>query len=339
MRFIPSSSMLHDDGNRTGQPLLTWDNSLLSKLTNPDSVQSIAPEIQHEKLAEYLQASLSNNTKRAYLSDIQHFLNWGGRIPASPETIAGYLVAHAETLSNATLTRRLVSLSRAHTSRGHTSPVKTELVASTLHGIRRVHGTAQNQVTPILKADITAMVGNLTGLIGIRDKALLLVGFAGAFRRSELIAINCTDISFVDQGLVVHIRRSKTDQTGEGRKVAIPYARGRHCPVLALKQWLEASGIGEGAVFRAINRHGQVHGAALSTEAVAQIVKKRAADIGLDPSLVAGHSLRAGLATSAAQAGISAHKIQQQTGHKSIEMLSRYIRDANIFENNAAGLL
>ena len=169
--------------------------------------------------------------------------------------------------------------------------------------------------------------------------ALLLIGFAGAFRRSELIAINCTDLSFVEQGLVIHIRRSKTDQTGEGRKVAIPYARGRHCPVLALKHWLSTAGISDGPIFRAITRHGHVQPSALSTEAVALIVKKRAQAIGLDPSQFSGHSLRAGLATSAAQAGVSAHKIQQQTGHKSIEMLSRYIRDANIFVDNAGSIL
>ena len=334
---------LHDVSARCSGARLTSDNSQLSGASRADCthnfLQSTAPEIDHAKLSQYLQASLSDNSKRAYLNDVRHFLAWGGRIPSTPEQVAGYLVAHAETHSNSTLTRRLVSISRAHTSQGHASPTKTDAVKATLHGIRRVHGTAQHQVSPILKADIMGMVDNLTGMIGVRDKALLLIGFAGAFRRSELIAINCTDLSFVEQGLVIHIRRSKTDQTGEGRKVAIPYARGRQCPVLALKHWLSTAGISDGPIFRAITRHGHVQPSALSTEAVALIVKKRVQAIGLDPSLFSGHSLRAGLATSAAQAGVSAHKIQQQTGHKSIEMLSRYIRDANIFIDNAGSIL
>lgn len=324
-------------------PNLTNDNVVLSEPINtccaPSILHSIAIDTPHERLTEYLQASLSSNSKRAYRSDIQHFLNWGGTIPTTPEVVARYLAALAETHSSSTLTRRLVSISRAHTSQGYASPTQTDLVKATLHGIRRVHGTAQQQVSPILKADITAMVEDLSGLIGARNKALLLVGFAGAFRRSELVAINCTDVSFVDQGMIVHIRRSKTDQAGEGRKVAIPYARGKHCPVLALKHWLEAANISSGFVFRAVTKHGHIGEAALSPETVAVIVKKRAQAIGLDPAKFSGHSLRSGLVTSAAQAGVSPHKIQQQTGHKSLEMLSRYIRDANIFVDNAAGLL
>lgn len=184
---------------------LTDDNVVLSEprmaSCAPRILQSIAIETPHARLTEYLQASLSSNSKRAYLSDIQHFLNWGGAIPTTPEVVAQYLAAHAETHSNATLSRRLVSISRAHTSQGYASPTQNDLIKATLHGIRRVHGTAQHQVSPILKADIQAMVENLSGLIGVRDKALLLVGFAGAFRRSELVAINCTDISFGEQGM------------------------------------------------------------------------------------------------------------------------------------------
>lgn len=319
------------------------DNPSLSGSINTqisaDSVQSIAPEIHREKIAEYLQASLSDNSKRAYLSDVAHFMTWGGSIPATPETVAGYLVAHAKTHSNSTLTRRLVSISRAHTTQGYASPVKTDLVKSTLHGIRRVHGIAQHQVSPTMKSDITAMVDNLPGLIGLRDRALLLVGFAGALRRSELVAINCTDISFVEQGMTIHIRRSKTDQTGEGRKLGIPYARGRHCPILAIKQWMSTANINSGFLFRPVTKGGKVVDVGLSAEAVANIVKKRAQAIGLDPAKYAGHSLRAGLVSSAIQAGIPAHRIQQQTNHKSLDMLSRYIREVNLFVENAGGIL
>lgn len=320
---------------------LTFDNILLSESKNaccaPSILESIAIDTPHDRLKEYLQASLSNNSKRAYLSDIQHFLSWGGTIPTTQEAVAQYLVSHAETHSNATLTRRLVSISRAHTSQGYASPTQNDLVKATLHGIRRVHGTAQHQVSPILKADIQAMVENLSGLIGARDKALLLVGFAGAFRRSELVALQCNDIEYVELGMVIHIRRSKTDKYGEGRKVAIPFARGKHCPVKSLKQWLEAANITSGFLFRAVTKHGHIGQAALSPDAVAIIVKKQAEAAGLDPSRYSGHSLRAGLVTSAAQAGVSANKIRQQTGHTSDAMLARYIRDANIFVDNAAG--
>ncbi len=321
---------------------LTSDNTSISEVKKaPDSCLN-SPEIirndgRNEQVVEYLRASLSKNSQRGYRADIEHFVSWGGSIPAAPETIARYLAEYGGKLSSATLSRRLVSISKAHTAQGMPSPTKAELVKATLKGIRRVHGTAQQQANPILKADITAMVQNLPGIIGARDRALLLVGFAGAFRRSELVAINCTDIEFVEQGLVLNIRHSKTDQEGAGRKIAIPYARGKHCPILSLKSWLEIAAITTGPIFRSVTKHGLISETALSAEAVAVIVKKRAVAVGLDPANYSGHSLRAGLVTSAAQAGVSSWKIRQQTGHKSDAMLSRYIRDANIFVDNAAG--
>ena len=317
--------------------VLTPDTLCLSEPTKDQNQQQTTVQSVDASVAEYLRESLAESSKKAYRSDIQHFIAWGGIIPTTPETLARYLAAHAQTHSNATLTRRLTSISRAHTSQGYPSPTQSDLVHATLHGIRRVHGTAQQQVSPILKADILAMVENLSGIIGARDKALLLVGFAGAFRRSELVAINCTDIEWVEQGMIVHIRRSKTDQTGEGRKVGIPYARGRHCPVISLKQWLAAANITGGFLFRAVTKHGHIGEAALSREAVAIIVKKRAQAIGLDAAKYSGHSLRAGLVTSAAQAGVSSWKLKAQTGHKSDAMLARYVRGGQLFEDNAAG--
>ncbi len=289
------------------------------------------------QVVEYLKASLADNSIRAYRSDIDHFISWGGNIPSAPEAIARYLAEHGGKLSNATLTRRMVGITKAHTTQGYPSPTASELVKATLKGIRRVHGTAQHQASPILKTDITAMVENLSGIIGARDKALLLVGFAGAFRRSELVALQFTDIEFVEQGMLANIRHSKTDQEGQGRKVALPYARGKHCAVLSLKDWLAVAAITVGPIFRSVTKHGQISEASLSSEAVAVIVKKRALAVGLDPANYSGHSLRAGLVTSAAQAGVSSWKIRQQTGHRSEAMLSRYIRDANIFVDNAAG--
>jgi len=181
------------------------------------------------------------------------------------------------------------------------------------------------------------MVRGLSGIKGTRDKALLLIGFAGAFRRSELVALTVEDVEHVKQGIVIHLRRSKTDQAGEGRKIAIPYARGAVCPVHALQEWLQISGITSGLIFRGVTRHGHISEFGLSPQSVALVVKERAAAVGLDATQYAGHSLRAGLVTSAAQAGISSWKIRQQTGHKSETMLLRYIRDASIFIDNAAG--
>lgn len=331
---------------------LTFDNIQLSQPSNGLEHDAIVRQIavnctEHEHIVQnnsdatevekYLHAALSENTRRGYQSDLAHFIAWGGSIPASPETICQYLAAHVGVLSPATLNRRIVSIGRAHTSQGLESPTKSDLVKATLRGIRRIVGTAQRQAAPAVKEHLIAMVDRLDGIKGIRDRALLLVGFAGAFRRSELVSLEYRDIEFVDQGLVVNIRRSKTDQEGQGRKVAIPYARGATCPVQSLKAWLSVSGIAEGPIFRPVTRHGKINLVALSTQAVAEIVKQRAKAIGLDPSKYSGHSLRAGLVTSAAQAGVSSWKIRQQTGHKSDSMLQRYIRDSQIFIDNAAG--
>lgn len=310
-----SNSVVHPaiDINCTGQP-------------------TISPEV-----SDYLRASLADNSRRAYRSDLNHFLAWGGTIPASPEMVVQYLAHHAGQHAIATLARRLVSIGKAHTTQGMPSPTDTELVRATLRGIRHTHGSAQRQVAPAVKEDVLAMVASLEGMKGIRDKAMLLIGFAGAFRRSELVSLAVTDIEQAKQGLIVHLRRSKTDQDGRGRKVAIPFARGAVCPVLALHEWLDASGITDGPIFRPVNRHGVIADVALSAQAVALVVKERAKAVGLDPERYAGHSLRAGLVTSAAQLGVSSWKIRQQTGHASDSMLSRYIREANIFVDNAAG--
>lgn len=287
----------------------------------------------------YLQASLSDNSRRAYHSDLRHFQSFGGVIPATPETVAAYLASYAGQHAVATLSRRLVSIAKAHTSQGHPSPTNTELVRATLRGIRHVHGSAQRQVMAAVREDILAMVTGLKGIKGLRDKAMLLLGFAGAFRRNELVALTVDDIEYAQQGLIVRLRFSKTDQDGVGRSVAIPYARGLVCPVLALSQWLGESGITTGPIFRAVNRRGEISGIGLTPQSVALVVKERARAAGLDSAKYSGHSLRSGLVTSAATAEVSSWKIRQQTGHKSDAMLARYIRDANIFIDNAAGAI
>ena len=299
-----------------------------------DSVQLIAQKMDYEK---YIHAAVSDNTRKAYQADLEHFMDYGGTIPSTPEIISQYLAKHAISHKAATLSRWLVSINKAHTSQSLLSPTSSDLVKATLRGVKRTVGTQQRQVSPILKNHLLEMVVNLSGLKGIRDRALLLIGFAGALRRSELVGLTFNDIEFVEQGLIVHLRQSKTDQIGIGRKIAIPFARGNVCPVLAFKTWLKESKIIEGPLFRPITRHGRIEKTNLSTHAVAIIVKERVKAIGLDVSKFSGHSLRAGLVTSAAQAGVSSWKIRQQTGHRSDAIVAKYIRDAKLFTDNAAG--
>ncbi len=287
------------------------------------------------KIRTYLAATQAKNTQLAYRNDIAHFLKSGGRIPATPHCVASYLAVHASTLSLATLNRRVVAIGHAHKDKGLKSPTRSALVTDTLRGIRRINGSRQRQVMPLLKADLIKITRKLTGLIGIRDKALLLIGFAGAFRRSELVALKVEDVRFVTEGILIHIRRSKTDQNGVGRKVAIPFIKGCYCPVRALNTWLEKSGIKTGALFRRMNRFDQVTDYGLCAASVALIIKQRVAEVGMNSKQYSGHSLRAGLVTSAAQAGVSSWKIRQQTAHKSDVMLQRYIRDSQLFVNNA----
>jgi integrase len=324
--------------------LLTRDNLHLSRVTmalQPSQVCAInCTNTEPNTVADYIRESLAENTRVAYLSDLAHFESWGGRIPAAPETIAEYLVAHADVLSVATLNRRIAALSKVHRSRGFSNPTSVEIVKSTLRGLKRIKGTAQRQATPLIKDDLFVVLEAMgSRLKDVRDRALLLLGFAGGFRRSELIGLNFDDVVLVRQGLEVTLRRSKTDQDGVGRKIGIPHGRSRWCPVAALEQWQAASGISEGAIFRPMDRHQRVGPKRLSAEAVCLVVRERVEGAGIDPENYSGHSLRAGLATSAAQAGVSSWKIRQQTGHASDAMLSRYIRDGELFTNNASGAL
>lgn len=283
---------------------------------------------------KYLGVALSSNTLRAYQGDLQHFLAWGGRIPATDVSIASYLAQHAEQHCVTTLSRRLVAIARAHRLAGLASPTQSPLVRATLQGVRRSQGTALRQVAPLQKPDLLLMVRGLKGLRGLRDKALLLVGFASAMRRSELVSLDVSDVVFTQDGLLLRLRRSKTDQEGRGREVAIPALRGRHDPGRVLQAWMAAAGIEHGPIFRRISRADQVLPYRLAPQAVALIVKQRAAAVGLDPSRLAGHSLRAGFVTNAARKGASSASIRRQTGHKSDGMLQRYIRDAGLFSDN-----
>ncbi len=296
-----------------------------------------------EQASEYIRQAKAPNTLRAYRTDWTHFSAWCRKhgviaLPAEPGTVGMYLSAYAGKLKCSTLQRRISAISQAHQAANHPTPTGHPTVRNVWQGIRRAHGSAYSGKTPALTADIRRMVDTLpAGLVGTRDRALLLLGFAGAFRRSELVGLDREDLSVTNEGITVTLRRSKTDQEGQGRKVGIPYGSRPHtCPVRAMLAWYDVSGIATGPVFRAINRHGQLRHTRLTAQVVALIVKRYAEAAGLNPDLYAGHSLRAGLATSAASAGVSERAIMEQTGHKSVTMVRRYIREGSLFRENAA---
>lgn len=287
------------------------------------------------------------NTWRAYRTDWADFTRWcadQGRsaLPATPTTVGLYLTTLAQAGRKAsTLQRRLSAISQFHQAKGLPSPTQALEVRTVWAGIRRIHGTAMHGMAPVVTQDLKVMVATLPdSLLGLRDRALLLLGFAGAFRRSELVSLNVDDMAFTRKGLVVTLRRSKTDQEGQGRKIGIPY--GAHldtCPVRTVQAWLETSGLTGGPVFRAVNRHGQLQAGRLSDKAVALVVKRVATAAGFDATQYAGHSLRAGLATAAAEAGASERAIMAQTGHRSVMMVRRYIREGSLFRDNAVAML
>jgi len=288
------------------------------------------------------------STRRAYRKDWAQFAAWClgmGLIdlPAAPEAVASYITSMAgQGRRPATIQRALVSISQAHKMANHISPTTGAVVRETLKGIRRTLGVAQKQKAAALPENIKAMLGaSSDDILGIRDRALLLLGFTGGFRRSELVALDVNDIEFTADGIVVTLRRSKTDQEGEGRKIGIPYGSSPvTCPVRSLRRWIEAAGIEDGAIFRRVGRWGHAGDERLDGRAVAAVVQRYAKLIGMDPKKFAGHSLRAGLATAAARAGKSERSIMNQTGHRSVTMVRKYIREGSLFiDNAAAGLL
>jgi len=294
---------------------------------------------------EYVRHGKAPATLKAYALDCREFLTWCesaalADMPAAPSTIALYIAWLADAGRKvSTIQRRLAAISKAHQVAGYESPasLKHAEVSEVWRGIRRVKGVAPTQKAPLLTADLRAVFGAMPDtLIGLRDRALLLLGFCAAVRRSELVALDTLSVENFRDGLTVTLSRSKTDQEGEGRKIGVPYsADPATCPVRALQAWTEAAAITDGAIFRKIDRHGNV-GSRLTPQAVALIIKRRALEAGMDSSKLSGHSLRAGHATSAAMNGASERSIMNQTGHKSTAMVRRYIRIADLFRENSA---
>jgi integrase len=238
------------------------------------------------------------------------------------------------------ISRRLISINTAHQAAGlEDSPASSRhlIVSDTLKGIRRAIGTAQQGKAPLLTADIRRIVDSCPEtLSGLRDRALVLIGFAGAFRRSELAAINHADLSLTQEGLVIHIRRSKTDQEGSGRKVGIPFGSDEAtCPVRTLRRWLAESGIRDGRIFRGVDRLGKVARRGLNKDCVCWILKQAARRAGMDAGPLGGHSLRSGHVTQAVINGVGELDIMRQTGHKSVSTFAKYVRIGKLFTRNS----
>ncbi|WP_210247493.1 site-specific integrase [Methylobacterium sp. WL116] len=289
----------------------------------------------------FAEGARAEATRKAYGSDWRQFATWCraaglASLPAAPETVGLYLTAHAGHLAIATLTRRLSSIAVAHRMAGHPMDTRHPMIRDVMRGLRRAHGVAQDHAevltVPLLQRVLATCGGRL---IDARDRALLLLAFGAALRRSELVALDHADIAVVPEGLRVTIQRSKSDQEGEGVVLAVGRTGTATCPVAAYDAWLAATGLDEGAVFRGITRHGRI-GARLSADAVSEIVQKRAAAAGLEAGLFSGHSMRAGFATSAAQAGIEERVIMRQTRHRSAATVRRYIRHGELFARNLA---
>jgi site-specific recombinase XerD len=296
----------------------------------------------------YQRASKADATVRAYRGDAAAFTAWCSRygfrsLPASPEAVAAFLVAEAEAgRAASTIGRRCAAIRYAHRLARLPDPTEDEAVRATVKGIRRKVGTAPDQKVAATADILTAMLMRIPDtLTGKRDKALLALGFAGAFRRSELVALDVADLREDPEGLRVLVRRSKVDQEGTGLVKAIPHGRFIK-PVALVRDWLDSGGITEGPVFRPVSRSGRVrmtmrntNPARLTTQAVAGIVKRYAAAAGLDASIFGAHSLRAGYITTAAERGADLARIMDQSGHRDTRTVVGYIRRANAFKGHS----
>jgi site-specific recombinase XerD len=305
-----------------------------------DLIPTPVPSLSSPDVRHYVENALSENTRRAYKNDMVHFRVWGGTIPATPEQIASYLSDHAGSLSLATLSRRLVSIGMAHKVAGYSSPTSSEIVRLTLRGIRRTHAKKQRQAAALLKDDLLTILRQMPATPkGARDKALLVLGFAAGLRRSEIVGLDIADIAFVPQGMIVTLRQSKTDRLREGRTIAVPFGRTSVCPVQIAREWLALLPGRDGPLFRPIAKGGCIRSQRLTDHAVSDLVKHYAGKIGLDAAAFSGHSLRAGLVSSCAMAGVASWIIKRTTGHRSEEMVQRYVRPVEAFSYNAAGFL
>ena len=303
-------------------------------------------KLQDETL-QNLKNSKAVNTVRAYKSDFEDFSlfcvkNGFKSIPTDPKIVSLYLTyLSSKNVKISTIKRRLVSISVIHKIKGHYLDTKHPIIIQNFMGIKRSKGVNQKGKKPLLINDLKQIIDvinqqNEPDIKKLRNKALLLIGFAGGFRRNELISLNLEDLEFVFEGLKINVKRSKTDQFGEGFIKGIPYFKNYlYCPVKNLKHWLNISKIKKGPVFVRFLKGSKISNIRLTDQSVALIIKEYLTKAGIDDKNYSGHSLRSGFATSAAEAGAEERSIMAMTGHKSTEMVRRYIKEANLFNNNA----
>ena len=302
--------------------------------------------LQEETLLN-LQNSKAINTIRAYKSDFNDFSlfcaqNGFKSLPSDPNIVSLYLT-HLSTkdAKMSTIKRRLVSIGVIHKLKGHYLDTKHPSIIENIMGIKRRKGSNQKSKKPILISSLIKIINVIDEqtkkeIKKIRDRTIILIGFSGGFRRNEIVSLNYDDLDFVPEGLKINLRRSKTDQFGEGFTKALPYFdNSQYCPVVSLKKWIEISKITSGAVFRRFSKGSRLTENRLTDQTVALLIKEYLKLVGVDSKNYSGHSLRSGFATSAAESGAEERSIMAMTGHKSTEMVRRYIKDANLFKNNA----
>lgn len=311
-------------------------------LRNEDSNQVARHEA--ESLQQYLQAATSDNTRKAYQSAIRQFEKWGGRLPTDRDTVVRYLLARADSLNPRTLDLHLTAISQWHNYQGFVDPVSDPLVRKTMEGVRRSHGQPKRKAKALRLEHIAQMVNHLRQLPDtkkkLRDIALVLTGFFGAFRRSELVAIQISDLVWEPEGLLIRLSRSKTDQQATGLVRALPFGAPDCCPATAMKNWIELGDTNEGPVFRPINRWDKIQSKALNPGAINELLKTlgNACQFDFVPDL-SSHSFRRGLSTSAARERVDFELIKKQGGWKSDATVWEYIEEGQQLSNNATHIL
>ena len=302
--------------------------------------------LQEETLLN-LQNSKANNTVRAYKSDFKDFLlfcakNGFKSLPTEPKIVSLYLTyLSTKEVKMSTLKRRLVSIGVIHKLNGYYLDTKHPSIIENIMGIKRRKGSLQNGKKPLLINTLKKVINaidykNQEEIKKIRDRSIILIGFSGGFRRNELVSLNYEDLYFVQEGLKISLKRSKTDQFGHGYTKALPYFdNSQYCPVVSMSKWIEISKINSGALFRRFTKGSKLSDNRLTDQSVALIIKDYLKIAGIESRNYSGHSLRSGFATSAAESGAEERSIMAMTGHKSTEMVRRYIKEANLFKNNA----
>jgi len=314
------------------------------KVPVPQYSNELVPAELVAKARDFAKASKAGSTLRCYRAIWNIFCEWCTRhglksMPAQPESLAVYIADQAERLRPATIKKHLAAISQAHQAAGFHSPTQSEIVHLTMQGLRRTKGTAPNQKAALRVGHVKAMVAVLpNSMVGLRDRALILLGMSTGMRRSEIAGLDMRDLTFEPEGIIITIRKSKRDQEGRGRQVPVPFGKhGSTCPVRAIRCWMQASGIRSGPLFVRLDPAG--HGERINPKTVAAVVKRTAARAGLDPTFFGGHSLRRGFATETARAGAAERDIARTTGHASMQVLRGYIEQGRAFESAAAKVL